>query len=258
MTFMDHITASKGKRLLIGGHRGHQSEHGENTTKNFSRLLGKGIPYVEIDVQLTRDNQVVAFHDMNVEVRPGQRGDIRDFTLETLRKNIEIETAAEIIRWGKEHHMGIAFDLKTQQLRSRQDRGLLAEKLAGLIAQYGFQQECFVFGKGYEALSIMKTIDPSIKLGVIAPPNPEEALPLMRRLEAFLYLDYLSGLSETLVGALHEEGYLVDGSVVNTEEALREAIRLGVDMIESDVPEKMLRILEKIPESETHFPSRVR
>ena len=46
-------------------------------------------------------------------------------------------------------------------------------------------------------------------------------------------------MSKPLVQKLHAAGYLVDGSVVNTEKAYRQAVFLGVDMIESDYPEKI-------------------
>ena len=250
MTLMDYLKDSKNKRLVIGGHRGHQSEVRENTIRNYAQLLGKNIPYVEIDVQLTKDDQIVIFHDSKLETGTSLSGEIRGYSLEALRQSFEIDTAADTIVWCKEHHMGIAFELKTQVLQSLPERRTVAEQLAELIAKNGFYQDCFVFGKDYETLSIIKSLDQRIHIGVIAPANPEEALPLMERLGAFLYLDYLEGFTEPLVRQLHEAGCFLDGSVVNTEEALKEALRLGVDMVESDEPEKILAILKKIKEGE--------
>ena len=62
---------------------------------------------------------------------------------------------------------------------------------------------------------------------------------LMEQLKADIYLDYLDAMSKPLVQKLHAAGYLVDGSVVNTEKAYRQAVFLGVDMIESDYPAKI-------------------
>ena len=52
-------------------------------------------------------------------------------------------------------------------------------------------------------------------------------------------------LSKELVDRLHEAGYIVDGSVVNTEADLKKAIELGVDLIESDEPEFITKLLEE-------------
>ena len=63
MTFLETIASGAGKRLLIGGHRGHLSEVRENTLENFAQILGSGVDYIEIDVQLTADGQAVIYHD---------------------------------------------------------------------------------------------------------------------------------------------------------------------------------------------------
>lgn len=46
----------------------------ENTTANFAEVLGMGVDYIEIDVQLTRDRQAVIFHDMALEERTPLHG----------------------------------------------------------------------------------------------------------------------------------------------------------------------------------------
>ncbi len=243
MTLMSCLLDSRGKQLVIGGHRGHQSNVRENTVSNFKQLAGKKIPYIEIDVQLTQDNQVVIFHDTRLETSTDLHGTIYDYSLNQLREQFEINTAEDAIAWCSQNQMGIAFELKTHILDDKQNCKTVAEKLVAVIQQYSFHQDCFVFGKDYETLSYIKRIDSRINIGVIAPQALDDALLLLKDLQGFLYLDYLSGLSEPLISQLHEAGYLVDGSVINTEEELKEALRLGVDMIESDYPERIIKIL---------------
>ena len=50
MDLMDLLKESYGKKIIVGGHRGHKSNIRENTISNFSQLEGKKIPYIEIDV----------------------------------------------------------------------------------------------------------------------------------------------------------------------------------------------------------------
>ncbi|MDU3395916.1 MAG: hypothetical protein E7F15_02475, partial [Clostridiales bacterium] len=64
-------------------------------------------------------------------------------------------------------------------------------------------------------------------------------------MQAIIYLNFLDQLSRELVEQLHKEGFLVGGSVVNTEETLKIAVELGVDLIESDDPERILGLLEE-------------
>lgn len=225
--------------LIIGGHRGHQSDIRDNTIRNFQQLLGKGIPYIEIDVQLTGDDQLVIFHDARLEEATGMTGTIRDYTLAELQSGFEIDTAEDCIRWCRENRIGIAFELKTGHMLP-EAREILAAKLGTLICQYAFYGSCFVFGKDYAVLSAIREADSRIHIGIIPPPDPEAALELMKALQAGVYLDYLDRMSEALVQQLHSLGYWVDGSVVNTKEQLQKALELGVDLIESDNPEQIL------------------
>ena len=239
MTLMELLKDPTAKRPVIGGHRGHQSDLRENTIRNFTQLLGTGIPYVEIDVQLTRDDRLVIFHDEYLEAATGLPGKIREYTLEQLRDAFEINTVEECIQWCRAHQMGIAFELKSHCLKTPEERHAIGSKLSGLIGQFRFHDNCFVFSRNYETLALIREADADILLGIIPPKDTEKALLLMEQLKADIYLDYLDAMSKPLVQKLHAAGYLVDGSVVNTEKAYRQAVFLGVDMIESDYPAKI-------------------
>ncbi|WP_368044643.1 glycerophosphodiester phosphodiesterase family protein, partial [Bittarella massiliensis (ex Durand et al. 2017)] len=54
MTLFEEIAQSRGKRLLVGGHRGHLSQVRENTLENFAEVAGLGLSHIEIDVQLSK------------------------------------------------------------------------------------------------------------------------------------------------------------------------------------------------------------
>lgn len=239
MTLMELLKDPTAKRPVIGGHRGHQSDLRENTIHNFTQLLGTGIPYVEIDVQLTRDDRLVIFHDEYLEAATGLPGKVREYALEQLRKNFEIDTVEDSIRWCQENQMGIAFELKNHCLKTPEERRTIGSGLSALIGQFDFHKNCFVFSKDYDTLALIREADADILLGIIPPKDAEKALALMEGLKAVIYLDYLEALSGPLVQKLHAAGYLVDGSVVNTEKAYRQAVFLGVDMIESDYPGKI-------------------
>lgn len=239
MTLMELLKDPTAKRPVIGGHRGHQSDLRENTIRNFTQLLGTGIPYVEIDVQLTRDDRLVIFHDEYLEAATGLPGKVREYALEQLRKNFEIDTVEDSIRWCRENQMGIAFELKSHCLKTPEERRTIGSGLSALIGQFDFHKNCFVFSKDYDTLALIREADADILLGIIPPKDTENALLLMEQLKADIYLDYLDAMSKPLVQKLHAAGYLVDGSVVNTEKAYRQAVFLGVDMIESDYPAKI-------------------
>lgn len=244
MTLMDYLRKAKGNELVVGGHRGHQSDVRENTIANFRQLKGLRIPYVEIDVQLTKDQKIVIFHDPRLDQTTPLKGTLPEYSLEELRQAFEINTVDEVLQWARGAGMGIAFELKFYPHYAECDRQRIVRELAQSIGRYGYYDHCFVFGKDYAVLRYLRELDKQVHIAIIAPHSFDEAIPLMRELGAFMYLDFLSGLDSEKVSRLHEAGFLVDGSVVDTREELGLAKELKVDMIESNYPEYLLTLLD--------------
>ncbi|MEL6778152.1 MAG: glycerophosphodiester phosphodiesterase [Cyanobacteria bacterium J06597_16] len=65
---------------VILGHRGVPEEHQENTMAGFKRAVELGIDGVELDVFLTKDKQLVVFHDLDTERLTGVPGIITEMT----------------------------------------------------------------------------------------------------------------------------------------------------------------------------------
>lgn len=68
------------------GHRGAAGEAPENTLAAFERGLQVGVDVVELDVHLSRDDQLIVMHDPRVDRTTDGSGLIRDLTLADLRR----------------------------------------------------------------------------------------------------------------------------------------------------------------------------
>jgi len=60
--------------MLIFAHRGLSSDYPENTLLAFKMAFQKNIDGVEFDVQLTKDNIPVVFHDFKLNRIFGKKG----------------------------------------------------------------------------------------------------------------------------------------------------------------------------------------
>ena len=69
----------------IIAHRGGASFAPENTLPAFRRSLALGFPQVELDVRLSRDEQLMLFHDEELEPKTGRSGTVGDYTAAELR-----------------------------------------------------------------------------------------------------------------------------------------------------------------------------
>lgn len=107
---------------MIVGHRGVPAVHQENTLAGFRRAIALGIPAVELDVRLTKDQKLVVFHDGDVSRMTGRPGVVAQLTWDQVAK----------LRIRRDVPMGIRPDGTTVMARyEREERiPLLAEVLS--------------------------------------------------------------------------------------------------------------------------------
>ena len=80
----DFPPGSRSSPLVIA-HRGDVSNAPENTLPAFQSAYDSGADGIELDVRLTRDNQLVVFHDRSLNRIGGRRGLVTNATLEEMR-----------------------------------------------------------------------------------------------------------------------------------------------------------------------------
>ena len=72
--------------MLVIAHRGASGHAPENTLAAFRKAVSLGAPFIETDLQLSRDARFVAIHDATVDRTTGGRGAVHDLTLAELRR----------------------------------------------------------------------------------------------------------------------------------------------------------------------------
>ena len=72
--------------MKVYAHRGYSGAYPENTMLAFRKAEEAGSDGIELDVQLTKDGQVVVIHDENVDRTTDGKGLVCDYTLAELQK----------------------------------------------------------------------------------------------------------------------------------------------------------------------------
>ena len=73
--------------MKIWAHRGCSQRYPENTITAFSKALEvKGLTGIELDIQMTRDNEIVVIHDERVDRTTDGTGYVKDFTYLQIRQ----------------------------------------------------------------------------------------------------------------------------------------------------------------------------
>lgn len=108
----------------IFAHRGASAYAPENTVEAFALAMEQGADGIELDVQMTKDGQVVVIHDETIDRVSDGTGAVRDYTLEELKKfhfsnhmenyeNTAIPTLKEVLDLIKSSNMLLNIELKT-------------------------------------------------------------------------------------------------------------------------------------------------
>lgn len=112
------------KKTKIFAHRGASACAPENTLEAFALAMEQGADGIELDVQMTKDGELVVIHDETVDRVSGQTGEVRSFTLGELKKinvsnhfenfpHAEIPTLEEVLALVKPGTMEVNIELKT-------------------------------------------------------------------------------------------------------------------------------------------------
>lgn len=70
----------------IYGHRGAMGEYPENTLLSFQAAIDQGVDGIELDVQLTKDGEIVVIHDEKIDRTTTGTGYVKDLTLGEIKQ----------------------------------------------------------------------------------------------------------------------------------------------------------------------------
>ena len=76
----------KNKEFEIIAHKGASGIAPENTIPAIVKALEMGVDMIEIDVQQTKDEHIIVFHDETVDRTTDGKGFVHDYTLEELKQ----------------------------------------------------------------------------------------------------------------------------------------------------------------------------
>lgn len=239
---------------LIYAHRGAKREAAENTRTAFDKALHYTIDGIETDIQLTRDEVAVLWHDDDLKKLglPGKR--IDDFDFAQLR---EMNFAVHFAGANREGVMSLRDFVASYHVRCRllleikrypdeaevrqQIKVRQALELAGAVADEGILASSF----DLESLVYAHRIAPQFSL--VLNLEPEHQADFAQR--ALIEQPYLHGLcvhiftlDEAMVGVVRERGKFIAVYTCNSDDQIKQALNLGVDVLISDVPQKALQM----------------
>lgn len=223
----------------VMAHRGASTEAPENTMAAFQKAIDDMADYIELDVQLTNNGEVIVMHDSNAYRTTGVDANIVNMTYK------EVKTL-DAGSWFSDEYVGENVPSLKEVLELTQgkiklnielkpaDNGTaLAKNTVRIIEKYNMVNDCVITSFSESALKAVKTYNQEIKVGYILSAAYGDFYD-MKNVDFFSV--NAAFLSKRTIDAIHNSGKRVYAWTVNNKESIKNLTNKGVDGIITDNP----------------------
>lgn len=235
-------------KIMNIAHRGASGYAPENTLAAFDKAVEMQADYIEIDVQLSKDDLPVVIHDDTLDRTTNGTGNVSAYTLEELRSldagswfdkkyaGEKIPSLNEVLEMYGEK-INILIELKSPELYPG-----VEEKVAEALAKYKLDTSNNIVIQSFNHPSVIKSAEllPEITHGVLAGENYKNVTD--QQLQEFAaYAEYfnpnLKIVSSELVDNVHQAGMKISPYTIKTKAEAERIYKFGVDGLITDYPD---------------------
>jgi len=239
---------------MVVAHRGASANAPENTLAAMELAISKGADWVEIDVQETRDGEVVVIHDSDLKKIGGSGRKVFESTLAELQSvdigswkdpsfsDQRIPTLQQLLELCKDR-IKVVIELKYYGQEER-----LEERVASIVEAVGMQDQIAIMSLSYPAVQKMKSIRPQWQVGLLASVSIGD----ITRLEADFFAVNANFASRAFIKHVHSRGKKLLVWTVNDPISMSAMMSKGVDGIITDKPQLAVSIRQERAELGVH------
>ena len=154
-------------KVKILAHRGASAYAPENTLEAFRLAMEQGADGIELDVQMTKDGELVVIHDETIDRVSNGNGAVRDYTLEELKQfsvsnhfeqypDVKIPTLREVLELVKPGTMEINIELKTGIYWYPQ----IEQKVLELVKEEGMEERIIYSSFNHYSVQKIRELSP--------------------------------------------------------------------------------------------------
>lgn len=247
----------------VHAHRGGAGLAPENTLAAFRNALALGVDYLEMDLHVSADGEVVVIHDATLQRTTDGRGYVRQTPLSELRRldagawfhsrfaGERIPTLREVletIRTSGDNR--IRLNLETKYDASAPPPGDFEERVLRLVREPGMSGRIIIQSFHYPSLSRVKALDPAIPTAALrrASDIASDAVAVVRQAGVTIYSPNFRLIGSEVIDALHRTGIPVVPWTVNDPADMERLVDAGIgrhpgDGIITDYPDRLIQVL---------------
>lgn len=236
-------------------HRGFSGKYPENTMLAFKKAVEVGCQGIETDLHITKDGVIVICHDETIDRTTNGSGFIRDYNYKELSnfdagvkfgKEFEgekIPTIEEFLNYVKDKNLLINLELKNDIIAYEQ----MEKKVIDKIYEFKLKNNIILSSFNHYSMIRAKEYDSSIKTGLLYEATLYNVHDYVKTVGAdALHPFFPSVMDENIVRQIKNSGTMINTYTVNKEEHMKALIKLGIDGIITNYPNKLKKILQEI------------
>ncbi|RIW33628.1 glycerophosphodiester phosphodiesterase [Bacillus salacetis] len=239
---------------LVFAHRGSAGTHPENTMEAFKEGERVGADGIELDVQLSKDGEVVVIHDETVDRTTNGKGFIKDLTLKEIRKldagnkykkflkKTRIPTLREVFEWMMTNEMICNIELKNGVIPYPR----LEEKVIELINEFSFQNRTIISSFNHYSIVHCYRLDPDIEIAPLYSNGLFMPWVYAQSIHAESIHPNIKVAPDALIIDSMKAGVAVRPYTINNEAVMKRLFTINCSAIITDFPEKAIKIRESM------------
>jgi glycerophosphoryl diester phosphodiesterase len=243
------------ERILVVACRGDRECVPENTIPAFESAISKGADGIELDVHYTLDGELVVHHFFNLGHTDNGKGIVCEQTLAELKSldsgswfgkqfyGVTKPTLSEVLEYGK-GRIQFEIDMKDSSLE-------FLQRVIREVEKFDLVNDVELTTAHYPLLAHAKKIYPQIRTGTFFS-EPPDWMPVRIVQKHIIDWAELLGInvvhlnivlmSPDFVDRLHQSGFIVYGSNLDTEEQIQKSLELGIDSFSTGKLELAIRL----------------
>lgn len=250
----------------VVAHRGDSAFYPENTLEAFKSAAALGIDVIETDVHLTKDGEIVIWHDPTLERNTDGNGTIESHTLKELRKydagynftkdggrtfpfrgtGVKLITLSEALEACPDERFNI--DLKSQEPE-------IVDRFISVIREHDAENRICAASFHLENLRKLRQKAPDILTSI----TTLEVIPLLLKEKLHMLPASFSRkiifqvpvrqygitvVNKRFVEEMHKRDAVVMVWTINEESEMRRLFSIGVDTVMTDNPRLLIKVAE--------------
>jgi glycerophosphoryl diester phosphodiesterase len=230
--------------MQVVGHRGAAGEAPENTIAGFRHAIDRGVRYLEFDLRLSSDKEIVITHDATIDRTCYGTGEVDSFSAKQLEK---LDGRKDGPLWPSKKDTGIVslrkVLAKTPEIKHYQFEVKAAptsvleqivKQLSVMFPTKKSAKKVVVTSFDTQMHKLMKIHAPHITLGLVS--EMQGCLAQAQELECAYLIIGSKICTPSLVSRAHKQNMQVSVWTVNELATIKKLHAMGVDSIVTDYP----------------------